>query len=206
LLQSLFYGTPHWNVLFNANGMMLHIRNMESNRCKTAVMNELNRHGILFNTLELGEVELKENISVEKLRLIDLELRNVGLEIIDDKKNSLIEKIKAAIHQLIYLSDDLPKPNYSLYISNKVNRDYTYLSNLFSREQGITIEKYIIVQRIERVKEMLVCSLYSLSEIAFKLQYSSVAHLSNQFKKITGLTPSHFKKLKSKRRIAIEDV
>ncbi len=170
---------------------------MESNRCKTAVMNELNKHGILYKTLELGEVELKDNISLEKLRLIDLELRNVGLEIIDDKKNNLIEKIKTAIHQLIYLSDDLPKPNYSNYISNKVNRDYTYLSNLFSREQGITIEKYIIVQRIERVKEMLVCSLYSLSDIAFKLQYSSVAHLSNQFKKITGLTPSFYRQFKN---------
>ncbi len=177
--------------------MMLHIRNMESSRCKTAVKDELVRLGLHYLSLELGQVELKENISGEKLQLIDIGLRNVGLELIDDKQNIIIEKIKTAIHQLIYSSDDLPKPNYSIYISNMVNRDYTYLSNLFSNMQNVTIEKYIISQKIERVKELLVNQKCSLSEIAYRLQYCSVAHLSNQFKKITGITPSFFRQLQN---------
>lgn len=177
--------------------MMLHIRNMESSRCKTAVKNELVRLGLHYLSLELGQVELKENISGEKLQLIDKGLRNVGLELIDDKQKIIIEKIKAAIHQLIYSSDDLPKPNYSIYISKMVNRDYTYLSNLFSNMQNVTIEKYIILQKIERVKELLVNQKCSLSEIAYRLQYCSVAHLSNQFKKITGITPSFFRQLQN---------
>jgi AraC-like DNA-binding protein len=175
--------------------MMLHIRNMESSRCKAAVKNELVKLGLHYRSLELGFVELKENISGEKLHLIDLGLRNVGLELIEDKKRSIVEKIKTIIHQLIYASDDLPKPNYSIYISTVVNRDYTYLSNLFSSMQNVTIEKYIISQKIERVKELLVNQKCSLSEISYMLQYSSVAHLSNQFKKITGITPSFFRQL-----------
>jgi hypothetical protein len=157
------------------------------------VKSELDKFGLHYKTVNLGEVELKENISREKLQLIDIALKNAGLEILDDKKILLIEKIKAAIYQLIYLSDDLPKPNFSDYISKKVNHDYNYLSNFFSGMQGITIEKYIITQKIKRVKELLVYDKLSLSDIAYKLQYSSVAHLSNQFKKVTGLTPSFFR-------------
>jgi len=145
----------------------------------------------------LGEVELKENISSEKLQLIDAALREVGLELINNNKNRLIEKIKATIYQLVYLSDDLPKPNFSVFISQRVNHDYPYLSNLFSGMQGMTIEKYIIAQKIERVKELLVYDKLSLSNIAYKLQYSSVAHLSNQFKKVTGLTPTFFMQLRN---------
>ena len=180
--------------------MMLHIRNMESSRCKAMVVNELNKLGLHYKTVELGEVELKENLSREKLLLIDIALKSAGLELINDKKSLLVEKIKAAIYQLIYLSDNLPKPNYSDYISKKVNHDYNYLSNLFSRLQGITIEKYIIAQKIERVKELLVYDELSLSDIAYKLQYSSVAHLSNQFKKVTGLTLSFFRQLRNTSR------
>ncbi len=180
--------------------MMLHIRNMESGRCKAMVKNELNKLGLHYKTVELGEVELKENISREKLQLIDIALRDAGLELMNDKKSHLIEKIKTAIYQLIYLSDDLPKPNFSDYISKKVNHDYNYVSNLFSGAQGITIEKYIIAQKIERVKELLVYCELSLSDIAYKLQYSSVAHLSNQFKKVTGLTPTFFRQLRNSSR------
>jgi len=173
---------------------------MESGRCKAMVVNELNRLGLHYKTVELGEVELKENISGEKLKLIDIALKSAGLELMNDKKSRLVEKIKAAIYQLIYLSDDLPKPNYSDYISKKVNHDYNYISNLFSGVQGITIEKYIIAQKIKRVKELLVYDELSLSDIAYKLQYSSVAHLSNQFKKVTGLTLSFFRQLRNTSR------
>jgi AraC-like DNA-binding protein len=173
--------------------MMLHIRNMESSRCKTMVKNELIRLGLRYKTVELGQVELIGNISGEKLNLIDIALRNAGLELMADKKTHIVEKVKDAIKQLICLSDDNPKPNFSDYISKKVNYDYAYLSNIFSYVQGITIEKYIILQKIERVKELLVLDEISLNDIAYKFQYSSVAHLSNQFKKVTGLTPSFFR-------------
>jgi AraC-like DNA-binding protein len=146
--------------------------------------------------VELGQVELRENLSDDKLQMIDIALRITGLELMDDVKNRIVEKIKTVIHQLIYFSDDHPKQNFSDYISKQVNRDYTYLSNLFSGIQGVTIEKHIIAQKIERVKELLVYDKLSLSDIAYKLQYSSVAHLSNQFKKVTGLTATYFKKLR----------
>jgi AraC-like DNA-binding protein len=176
--------------------MLLQIRNMESDRCIAVVKNELNKLGLHYKKVELGRVELKENISTEKMQMIDTELRKVGLELMDDIKARLVKKINAAIYQMIYLSDDFPKPNISHYISKKVNYDYTYLSNIFSRIQGVTIEKHIIAQKIQRVKELLLYGELSLSDIAFKLQYSSVAHLSNQFKKVTGLTPSFFRQLR----------
>jgi YesN/AraC family two-component response regulator len=177
--------------------MMLQIRNMESDRCIALVKNELSKLELNYKTVELGKVELKEGISTEKLHSIDIALRSAGLELIDDKRQSLIEKIKVAVYQLIYLSDDLPKQNFSDYISKKVNHDYTYISSLFSGVEGITIEKYIIAQKIERVKELLFYSEFSLSDIAHKLQYSSMAHLSNQFKKATGLTLSFFRQLRN---------
>lgn len=176
--------------------MMLHIRNMESDRCIKVVKDELKKLGIRYKTVELGEVELEEVISLEKRQMIDMALRSAGLELIDDKKSTIIEKIKEAIFQLIYLADDLHKSNFSDYISMKVNYDYAYLSNIFSSTEGITIEKYIIAQKIECVKELLAYTTLSLNNIAFRLQYSSVAHLSNQFKKITGLTPSLYRQLR----------
>ncbi len=180
--------------------MMLTIRNMESDRCKSYVQNELIKLGIPFKYVELGEVKLEEDISHDRLRLVDTALRNAGLEIMHDKRTQLVEKIKSAIHQLIYSSDDLHKPNISRFISKKVNYDYSYLSKMFASTKGITIEKYIIAEKIERVKNMLIHNNLSLADIAFKLQYSSVAHLSAQFKKITGLTPSIFKELLGKRK------
>ena len=180
--------------------MMIQIRNMESNRCKDLVKNELDKLGIQYKSVELGEVELKGIVPGEKLQMIGTALRDSGLELMDNKKIRLVEKIKDAVYQMVYLSDDLPKPNLSDYICKKVNYNYTYLSNLFSGVQGVTIEKYIIIQKIERVKELLVYGKLSLSNIAYKMQYSSVAHLSNQFKRITGLTLSHFRQLRNARR------
>lgn len=173
---------------------------MQSSRCESILRNELHKLGLHHDEIELGKVELKGNISGEYLEMLDIALKDSGLEIMYSKENLIIEKIKDAINQLIYHSDDLSKPNFSDYISKKVNYDYAYLSNLFSGTQGITIEKYIITQKIECVKELLVYDELSLSDIAYKLQYSSVAHLSNQFKKVTGLTPSFFKKLRNTSR------
>lgn len=177
--------------------MILQIKNMKSSRCKTFVEEELNKLGFLNITVEFGEVILNENISSDKLRIFDSALRNGGLEVLGDKKNLLVEKIKAAVYDLVYLTDDIPKPNYSDYISEKVNLSYTSLSTIFSSIQGINIEKYIIIQRVERIKELLIYTDLSLSDIAFKLHYSSVAHLSNQFKKMTGLNPSYFRQYRN---------
>jgi len=175
--------------------MRLQIRNMESERCKTIVKEELNRLGLLYDSVELGEVELKENLSVEELQAINAALKKSGLELIVDNTNQLIEKIKMAINHLVYSSDDLLRPNTSEYLSKRVNYDYNYISKIFSNVEGITIEKYIIRERIDRVKKLLITGNFSLSEIAYMLLYSSVAHLSNQFKKVTGLTPNDFKQL-----------
>ena len=174
--------------------MMLRIRNMESDRCKMIVMEELKKLGLSYNSVELGEVELKDNISSYKIHLIDSALKKSGLELLANNKSLLVEKIKEAVNHLVYNSNDLSRPNFSDYISKRVNYDYKYLSKIFSEEEGMTIEKYIIGQRIERVKELLLDGL-GLSEIAFKMLYSSVAHLSNQFKKVTGLSPVQYKQL-----------
>jgi YesN/AraC family two-component response regulator len=176
--------------------MVLHIRNMESNRCITMVKNELSKLGLHYKSVELGEADLTENVSEEYLQLIDNALKEAGLELMENKNLRIIEKIKQAVHQMIISVDDMPKSSFSNYISSKININYTVLSNLFSGIQGITIEKYVIAQKIERVKELLVYDKLSLGDIAFKLQYSSVAHLSNQFKKVTGLTPSFFRQIR----------
>jgi AraC-like DNA-binding protein len=173
--------------------MMLYIKNMESSRCKAFVTEELYKLGLYKNRVELGEVELKEEVTKQKLQLFDIALKNAGLEILFNKETLLIQKIKDAIYQWICLSADFTKPNFSDYISEKVNRDYSFLSNLFTQSEGESIEKYIIVQKIKRVKELLVYEKLSLSDIAYELQYSSVSHLSNQFKKVIGLTPSFFR-------------
>lgn len=186
--------------------MMLYIRNMQSSRCETIVKNELIKLGLSYNIIELGKVDVKGNISGEYLKMLDIALKNSGLEIIHNKENLLIGKLKEAVEKLIHLPDDQQKPNSSEFISNYVKHDYIYLSNLFSGIQGITIEKFIISRKIERVKELLVYDELTLNEIAFRLRYSSVAHLSNQFKKVTGLTPSFFKQLRKTRRHKSENV
>ena len=175
-------------------------------RCKMVVKSELEKIGIPYTVVELGEVELIDNITLEQRDQLNILLKKSGLELIDNKKSMLIEKIKAVIIELIHYSNDLPKTKFSEYLSDKLNHDYTYLSNLFSEVQGTTIEHFIIAHKIERVKELLVYDELNLTEIAFKLHYSSVAHLSNQFKKVTGLTPSHFKLLKHRRISTLEDV
>lgn len=170
------------------------------------VREELKKLGLHFILVELGEVEIMENISAEQQMQLKEALNHSGLEIIDDKRAVLIEKIKIVITEMIHYSDELPKVNYSDYISEKLNYDYTYLSNLFSEVRGITIQQYIIIHKIERAKELILYDELNLTQISYKLHYSSVAHLSNQFKKVTGLSPSHFKKLKDRRRSPIEQI
>ena len=157
-------------------------------------------------TIELGEVEIKEDISKDKLIQLDAALKSLGFEIIDNKKSRTIEKIKNAIITLVHHSAENIDINLSEYLISKVHHDYNYLSNLFSEVEGTTIEKYFISQKIEKVKELLMYDELTLSEIAHKLNYSSVAYLSNQFKKITGFTPSHFKQIKEVKRKQIEDL
>ncbi|MGC1389523.1 MAG: helix-turn-helix transcriptional regulator [Bacteroidales bacterium] len=172
-------------------------------RCKMVVKSELEKLGLHFSTVELGEVEITDKISKDQLDNLSVALKLTGLELMDDNKKILIEKIKTIIIQLIHYNDEQIKINLSDYLSEKLNHNYTYLSNLFSEVTGITIEQFYLANKIERVKELLVYDELNLTEIAWKLHYSSVSHLSNQFKKMTGLTPSHFKNLRIKRRIAL---
>ncbi len=171
-----------------------------------AVKEELKKLGLHFIVVDLGEVEIMEDISAEQRQELKTALLNSGLELMDDKRAVLIEKIQNVITQMIHYSDEAPKINYSDFISDKLNYDYTYLSNLFSEVKGITIQQFIIVHKIERAKELLLYDELNLTEISYKLHYSSVAHLSNQFKKITGLTPSEYKKMKDKKRRPIEEI
>ena len=175
-------------------------------RCKMVVKSELEKLGLHYSVVDFGEADIKENISLDQYEQLNTALKKSGLELMDDKKSLLIEKIKIIIVELVHYSDEPLKKKLSEYISEKLNYDYTYLANLFSEAQGTTIEKFFITHKIERVKELLVYDELNLKEIAFKLHYSSVAHLSSQFKKHTGLTPSNFKLLKHKKRISLENV
>lgn len=179
---------------------------MVSIRCKMLVKSELENIGVGYASVELGEVELTEPLSESNAARLKSVLKKAGLELMEDKKSMLIEKIKNVIVEMIHYSDELPNTKFSDFLAEKLNYDYKYLSNLFSEVKGTTIEHYIISHKIERVKELLVYNELTLTEIAFKLHYSSVAHLSNQFKKITGLTPSHFKKIKQKRLSTLENL
>jgi AraC-like DNA-binding protein len=156
--------------------------------------------------VELGEVDIMEKITEEQRKQLSVALLDSGLELMDDKRAVLIEKIKNAIVEMVHHSDELIKINFSEYLSEKLNHDYTYLANLFSEVQGTTIEQFIISHKIERIKELIIYDELNITEIAWKMNYSSVAHLSNQFKKVTGLSPSHFKQLKDKRRNPIEEI
>lgn len=179
---------------------------MVSNRCKLAVKEELRKLGLHFIVVDLGEVEIMEDLTSEQHQRLQEGLSSSGLELMDDKRVVLIEKINNVITEMIHHSEEMPKVNYSDYISKKLNYDYTYLSNLFSEVKGITIQQFIIIHKIERVKELLFYDELNLTEISFKMHYSSVAHLSNQFKKITGLTPSAYKQLKDKKRTVLEEI
>lgn len=186
--------------------MKLYVKYMVSLRCKLMVKEELNRIGLHSTAIDLGMVEILEDISDEQRAKLRENLLKSGLELLDDNKSILIERIKNVITEMIHYSDELPTQNHSVYISEKLNYDYTYLSNIFSEVKGITIQQFIILNKIERVKELLLYDELNLTEISYKLHYSSVAHLSNQFKKITGLTPSYFKKMKKARKNNLENL
>jgi AraC-like DNA-binding protein len=170
------------------------------------VKEELKKMGIFYVAVDLGMVETMQDITIEQREELKINLLKSGLELLDDSKSILIEKIKNVIVEMIHYSDELPDVNYSEYISQKLDYDYTYLANIFSEVKGITIQQFIINHKIERVKELLLYNELNLTEISYKLNYSSVAHLSNQFKKVTGLTPTFFKKLKQKKRVTLENV
>jgi len=184
--------------------MRLYIKYMVSLRCKMLVKEELERLEIPFGFIDLGMVELLEEISNIQRNNLKKSLLRFGLKLHEDKKSILIEKIKNTILERIQYADGCPKMNYSEYISEKLNYDYTYLANIFSEVKGITIQQYIILNKIERVKELLLYDELNLTEISYKLHYSSVAHLSGQFKKVTGLSPSFYKVLKQKREETME--
>jgi len=175
--------------------MVLYIKNMKSSRCIVVVKNELEKYGLDFKSVSLGEVEINDALSESELLSFSAALKEAGLELMCDKKNRIVKDIKCAVHTLIYDMDNSIRPNFSSYIAQKVNYDYAYLSTLFSKTTGTTIEKYIILERIQRVQDMLRYTTNSPGDIAFALQYSSIAHLSNQFKKMTGLTLREFRQL-----------
>lgn len=175
-------------------------------RCITAVRNELEQMNLNINSLELGEAEIKGDLSMGQLQLLELSLKKLGFELIGDKKSRIIEQIKTEIVYLVHHSDEILKTNLSVWLGEKLHYDYTYLSNLFSEVEGTTIEKYYIAQRIEKVKKLLVYDELSLAEIADSLGYSSAAYLSSQFKKVTGLTPTFYKSIRKTKRRNIDEL
>ena len=186
--------------------MKIHIKNMVSNRCITAVKEELKKLGLHYIIIDLGEVDIMENISLEQKEKLKKDLLMLGFELLDDKRSVLIEKIKTAIIDMVHYTDEPLKTNFSDYLSEKLKHSYAYLSNIFTETQGTTIEHFIILHKVEYIKELLIYDELSISEIAWKLNYSSVAHLSNQFRSITGFSPTHFKELKDKKRSPIEEI
>lgn len=179
---------------------------MVSLRCKMMVQEEIDKLGLGNAVVQLGTVDFPEIIDQEKLEFFRIRLSHLGLELLDDKKSILIEKIRNTITEMIHNDEEQPKENYSQYLSEKLEYDYTYLSNVFSEVNGYTIQHFIILNKIEKVKELLLYNELNLTEIAYKLNYSSVGHLSYQFKKITGLAPSFYKQLKLKRKKNLEDL
>ncbi len=179
---------------------------MVSLRCKMVVKEELKKLGIHYVIVDLGMVEILEDITAEQRKLLAKNLQKSGLELLENKKSILIEKIKNVITEMIHYSDEIPQTNYSDYISEKLGHNYSYLANTFSEVKGITIQQFIIIHKIERVKELILYDELNLAEISYKLHYSSPAHLSNQFKKVTGLTPSFYKKIQQKRKKNLENM
>ena len=179
---------------------------MLSLRSKMEVKEELKKMGLHFVFVDMGEVEIMEEISEQQMNELKATLLDLGLELVEDKKGMLIEKIKNAVMETVYYSDERIKVNFSHYLSQKLHFNYTYLANLFSEMQGITIEQFLIQLKIERIKELIIYDELNITQISFKMNYSSVAHLSNQFKKVTGLSPTHFKQLKIRKRQNMEEV
>lgn len=186
--------------------MKLYVKYMVSMRCKLLVKAELEKLGFNNAIVELGMIEFLEAISKEEKETLKENLLQSGLELLDDKRSILVEKIKNVIVELIHENKELPKVNYSDYISQKLGYDYTYLDNTFSEVKGITIQQFIINHKIEKVKELILYNELSLSEIAYQMHYSSSAHLSNQFKKVTGLTPSFFRQMRERRNKNLENI
>lgn len=186
--------------------MVLHIKYMVSLSCIIIVRSELEKLNINHGVIELGAVKLFDKPSPKQLKTIRTNLKKQGFVVIDNAKDILVEKIKNVVIEMVHISPKLPNVNYSVYISEKLGYDYTYLANVFSEFTGTTLEQYIIAHKIEKVKELLMYNELSLTEISYKLDYNSVAYLSRQFKKVTGLTPSFFKNMKKKKRILIEDL
>lgn len=186
--------------------MILYIKNMVCNRCVRDVKEIFNKLNISINKVSLGEVEIVEDLSLIESENLKIYLVNNGFKLIEDKKKQLVEKIKIFIIQQVQQGQKERNLNFSTLIVENLNKDYSYLSTLFSSVEGITIEKYIQLQKIEKIKELLIYGELSLNEIAFHLDYSSVQHLSNQFKKATGLNPSYFKKLKNHTRKPLDQV
>ena len=186
--------------------MIIYVKYMVSLRCKIVVKQELEKLGLHYVNVDLGTIDILEDITDFQREQLRKNLKAFGLVLLDDTRKILIEKIKAVIIEMIHYDDELPKMNYSDYISEKLGYDYTYLANTFSEVKGITIQQFMIINKIERVKELLLYDELNLTEISYKLHYSSVSHLSNQFKKVTGLTPSYYKKLKVKRFEILEDL
>ena len=178
---------------------------MVSIRCKMIVKQELERLGIEYGIIDLGEVAIKHSLEPEDHEKLRVALLSSGLELMEDKKAILIEKIKSLVIEMIHYEDEFPLVKNSEYLSEKLNHNYTYWASLFSEAAGINLEKYIIAHKIEKVKELIIYDELNLTEISYKLGYRSVSHLSSQFKKVTGLTPSFFKHLKEKRRIALKN-
>lgn len=190
----------------NNGDMKLHVKNMVCNRCKMVVKTELEKMGLKVLAVELGEVTLDKEMTENERLVADGLLKKLGFSIIDDKKSQIIVKIKTLIVELVHQYNNELKINLSDYLCSHFSHDYNYLSTLFSVVEGTTIEKYYIAQKIEKVKELLRYDELTLSEIAWQLNYSSVAHLSKQFKKATGLTPGFFKNIKSNRRKPLDEV
>lgn len=186
--------------------MKLYIKYMVSLRCKMVVKEELKNLGLHYVIVDLGVAEILEEITQMQIDQLKVNLLKSGLELMDDKKSILIEKIKNVVIEMIHYSDELPSVNYSDYISEKLQYDYTYLSNLFSEVKGVTLQQFIIMHKIEKVKELLLYDELNLTEISYKLNYSSVAHLSSQFKKMTGLSPTFYKQIKQKRDNNLENM
>ncbi len=184
--------------------MNLLIKNMVSLRCKLIVKSELENQGLHYTQLELGEVQIVEELSPSKREQLKIALQKYGLELMEDKQRMLIEQIKSKIFNLVH-ADELPKIKFSELLSKQLHHKYTYLSMLFSDIKGISIEQYIIIHKVERAKELIIENKLALADVAFKLNYSSASHLSNQFKQVTGLTPSLFKKIIQARRTINED-
>lgn len=188
--------------------MKLYIKYMVSNRCKALVQQELTSLGLQseYVVVDLGIVEIHKDITDIQLEQLKENLSKAGLELLDDSKSKLIDRIKTLVTDMIHSSKEQPKVNYSVYISEKLGYNYNYLANIFSEVKGITIQQFIIIHKIEKAKELLFYNELSLTEIAHRLHYSSVAHLSSQFKKVTGLSPSFYKKIKDKRQSVLENL